>query len=219
MIDITREIEAAHREVGQRRIPAGVGRAIRLRREFDAPIEDVWDALTNPERINRWFLPISGDYRLGGRYQLEGNAGGEILECERPNRLKVTWAYGEAASDADVSEVEVRLAPVAGGRTQFHLEHTAVAPDDRWDDYGPGAVGIGWDQALLGLTLHLRDGSIDDPEAWPMSAEGRDFFTRSSEVWGEANRAAGADPEVAGRGVANSTAFYVPDSETPSQPK
>ena len=44
----------------------------------------MWDACTDPERIGRWFLPVSGDLRLGGRYQLEGNAGGEILRCEPP---------------------------------------------------------------------------------------------------------------------------------------
>ncbi len=27
---------------------------------------DVWDALTNVERIPRWFLPISGDLKPGG---------------------------------------------------------------------------------------------------------------------------------------------------------
>ena len=115
MIDIVREIEAVQREVGSGRIAAGEGRAIRLRRTYDAPIEDVWDALTSPERITRWFLPISGDYRVGGRYQLEGNAGGEILACERPNRLRVTWVYGEVASPAAVSELEVRLDAGGGG--------------------------------------------------------------------------------------------------------
>ena len=214
MIDIVREIEAVHREVGEGRIAAGDGRSVRLRRDYDAPIEDVWDALTNPERIGRWFLPISGDYRLGGRYQFEGNAGGEIVACERPNRLKVTWVYGEMTGAADVSEVEVRLSTVGGGATRFELEHTAVVPDDRWAEYGPGAVGVGWDGGLLGLTLHLRGGSVDDPIAWQLSAEGRAFFTRSSEAWGEANRAAGADPEAAARAVANTTAFYAPDPET-----
>jgi len=211
MIDIIREIEAVHREVGEGRVPAGVGRAIRLRREYDAPIEDVWDALTNPERISRWFLPISGEYRLGGRYQFEGNAGGEILACERPNRLKVTWVYGEVTSDADVSELEVRLSTSDGARTQFELEHTAIVPEDRWVEYGPGAVGVGWDQGLLGLSRHLRGGSMVDATAWELSAEGREFATKSSKAWGEANRAAGADPETAARGVANTTAFYVPD--------
>ena len=214
MIDIVREIEAVHREVGEGRIATGVGRAIRLRRDYDAPIEEVWDALTTPERIGRWFLPISGDYRLGGRYQFEGNAGGEIVACERPNRLKVTWVYGMAGA-ADVSEVEVRLSPLDGGAgTRFEFAHTAVVPEDRWTEFGPGAVGVGWDGGLLGLTLHLRGGSVDDPVAWQVSAEGRAFFTRSSEAWGEANRAAGAEPEAVARAVANTTAFYAPDPET-----
>ena len=214
MIDIVREIDAVQREVGEGRVPAGVGRSVRLRRDYDAPIEDVWDALTNPERISRWFLPISGDYRLGGRYQFEGNAGGEIVACERPHRLKVTWGYGESTSDVDASEVEVRLSVVDGGATRFEMEHTAVVPDEMWAEYGPGAVGVGWDQGLLGLSLHLGGGArVVDPAAWPLSAEGRDFFARSSKAWGEANRAAGADAEAVARGVANTTVFYAPDPE------
>ena len=89
MIDIVRR---DRRRPARGRQPAASrpARASRssLRRTYDAPIDDVWDALTTPERIGRWFLPISGDYRLGGRYQFEGNAGGEILACERPNRLQ-----------------------------------------------------------------------------------------------------------------------------------
>ena len=216
MIDIVREIEAVQREVGSGRIAAGEGRAIRLRRTYEAPLEDVWDALTNPERIGRWFLPVSGDYRVGGRYQFEGNAGGEIVACERPNRLQVTWVYGEPASDADISEVEVRLSAVDGSSTRLDFEHRAIVPDDRWAEYGPGAVGVGWDGGLLGLALHLRGGSVDDPEAWQLSAEGRDFSTRSSQAWGAANQAAGADPDTAARGAANTTAFYAPDPEATS---
>jgi uncharacterized protein YndB with AHSA1/START domain len=216
MIDIVREIEAVQREVGSGRIAAGEGRAIRLRRTYEAPLEDVWDALTNPERIGRWFLPVSGDYRVGGRYQFEGNAGGEIVACERPNRLQVTWVYGEPASDADISEVEVRLSAVDGSSTRLDFEHRAIVPDDRWAEYGPGAVGVGWDGGLLGLALHLRGGSVEDPEAWQLSAEGRDFSTRSSQAWGAANQAAGADPDTAARGVANTTAFYAPDPEATS---
>jgi uncharacterized protein YndB with AHSA1/START domain len=217
MIDVVREIEAVHREVGERAIPAGNGRTVSLERDFDAPVEEVWDAVTNPDRIGRWFLPISGDYRVGGRYQLEGNAGGQILECDRPNHLKVTWVYGPMPSDVDISEVVVRLSAIGDGATRLRLEHAAVVPEDRWQEYGPGAVGVGWDGAMLGLTLHLRTGStVEDPEAWQVSDEGRSFNTRSSEAWGAANRAAGADAEVAARGVRNSTAFYVPDPETVS---
>ena len=215
MIDIVREIETVTREVGGRPPADGATRSIRLRREYSAPIEDVWDALTNPERIGRWFLPISGDYRLGGRYQFEGNAGGEILACERPHRLRVTWVYGEPASET-VSEVEVRLAASGDEATVFELEHTAAVPEEMWEQYGPGAVGVGWEGGLLGLALHLRGESLEDPQAWQLSAEGREFATRSSEAWGAANLAAGADPEAAARGVANTTTFYAPDPGTPT---
>ena len=211
MIDIVNEIAAVQREVGRGRVPAGEGPAIRLRRTYAAPIEDVWDALTDPDRIGRWFLPISGDYRIGGRYKFEGNAGGEILACDRPSRLKVTWIFGDAPVGS--SEVEVRLAAAGADATTLELEHTAIVPDEMWSEYGPGAVGVGWEGGLLGLALHLQGGSIADPIAWQVSDEGRDFNTRSSEAWGEAHSAAGADTETVARNVTNTTAFYAPEPE------
>lgn len=213
MIDIVREIKAVQREVDTGRIAAGEGHAVRMRRTYDAPIEEVWDALTNPARIGRWFLPISGDYRLGGRYQFEGNAGGEIVACDRPNRLRVTWVYAQTGTPADVSELEVRLTPAGDDRTTLELEHTAVVPDEMWDQFGPGAVGVGWDGGFLGLALHLRGKVLDDPVAWQMSLEGREFSTRCSTAWGDASRAAGTDPETVARNVANTTAFYAPEPE------
>jgi uncharacterized protein YndB with AHSA1/START domain len=215
MIDITREIEAVQRSVGTGRLAAGEARTVRLQRTYDSPIEDVWDALTTPERISRWFLPLSGDYRVGGRYQLEGNAGGEILDCERPRRLRVSWEYGETPEPGSASEVVVRLTP-AGQGTTVELEHVAIVPDEMWDQFGPGAVGVGWDGGVLGLSLHLRGGSVDDPIAWQVSEEGRAFNTRSSVAWGAAFEASGADPAAVATAVANTTAFYVPDPETPA---
>ena len=56
-------------------------------RTYATTPEDLWDAVTSLERIGRWFLPISGDLRVGGRYQFEGNDGGEVLSCEPPRRF------------------------------------------------------------------------------------------------------------------------------------
>jgi uncharacterized protein YndB with AHSA1/START domain len=210
MIDVVREIEAVHRETSPAPLGPGEGRAVRLRRTYDAPIEEVWDALTTPERIGRWFLPVSGDYRIGGNYQFEGNAGGEILVCDRPNRLRATWVFGEPG-DAPASEVEVRLTAAGDDRTELELEHVAVVPDEFWEQYGPGAVGVGWEGGVLGLALHLHGGAVGDPIAWQISEEGRDFNTRSSEAWGAAYLAAGAAPETVARAVANTTAFYAPE--------
>jgi uncharacterized protein YndB with AHSA1/START domain len=217
MVDVKVEVNAIAREVGTGRIAAGDGKTVRLRRTYNAGIDDVWDALTSPQRIGRWFLPISGDLRLGGSYQFQGNAGGEIVACEKPNRLLVTWVYGSEDPSA-VSEVEIRLTAEGDGATIFEMAHTAVVPDEMWDTFGPGAVGVGWDMGLLGLSMHLNAG--DEPatpaekEAWQLSDEGRDFAKRSSEAWGGASRAAGVDDETVARNVAATTEFYAPSAAT-----
>ena len=139
-------------------------------RVYDTPPEDLWDACTNPGRISRWFLPVSGDLREGGRYALEGNASGTIERCDPPRGFDATWEYG-----GEVSWIEVRLATEAGGRARFSLEHVAHVSDELWAQYGPGAVGVGWDQGLLGLTLHLAGGGLQDQEeaeAWQLSRGG-----------------------------------------------
>jgi len=214
MIDIVNEIDAVEREVGSGRIPAGEGRAVILRRTYEAPIDEVWDALTNPDRIGRWFLPISGDYRIGGHYQFEGNAGGEILECARPNRLRATWAYGPG----EPSEVEVRLASAGDDKTVFELEHTAVVPDEMWDQYGPGAVGVGWDLTLLGLAWHLESGGTIGSKqgmAWLGTPEGKDFVRRTSDDWGRASIDSGTDATAARAAAERTRAAYTGDVTAP----
>jgi uncharacterized protein YndB with AHSA1/START domain len=210
MIDIARELSAVQRATGTGRLAAGEGRTVRLERTYEAPIDEVWDALTDPARVSRWFLPVSGDFRLGGRYQFEGNAGGSIVACERPRLLRATWEYGEMGDGPPSSEIELRLSPAGDSATTFVLEHTAIVPDEMWDQFGPGAVGVGWDGGVLGLALHLRGGSVADPIAWQLSEEGREWATRSSEAWGVAYAASGADAATVARAVENTTAFYAP---------
>lgn len=191
MSEIVEEINRLHREVGARRVAAGEAATVLLRRTYDADVADVWDAVTSPERIARWFLPVSGEFEVGGHYQLEGNAGGEILECVEPERLRVSWLFGP---DPGFSEVGLRLTPEDGGRTVFELEHVAVVPEEFWGQFGPGAVGVGWDLAFMGLGQHLTDGAIDRAaaEAWQTSPEAKAFMTASGEAWGAAYAAAGA---------------------------
>jgi hypothetical protein len=71
-------------------------------------------------------------------------------------------------------------------------------------------VSAGTDGGVLGLTLHLRGESVGDPIAWQLSGEGRAFNTTSSEAWGRAHAASGADAETVATAVANTTAFYAP---------
>ena len=103
---------------------------------------------------------------VGGRYQLEGNAGGEVVACEPPHRFRVTWVYGEVTSPEQISELEVRLTAAGEDSTTLVLEHTAIVPDEMWEQFGPGAVGVGWDGGMLGLSLHLSGESVGDRATW-----------------------------------------------------
>jgi uncharacterized protein YndB with AHSA1/START domain len=210
MIDIVSQINDTHRQVGDRRIPAGEGRTVLLRRHYAAPIEDVWNAFTDPDRINRWFLPVTGDLHVGGTYQLKGNAGGEILHCQPPHRLNVTWVFG----DNPASEVEVRLFPGGAGDTLFELEHAAVVDPKLWGEYGPGAVGVGWDLTLLGLSMHLDGESREDVAAWNETPEATEWVVQSSHAWGAAHEAAGATASQAAAARENTTNFYAPKVST-----
>ncbi|KOU13782.1 polyketide cyclase [Streptomyces sp. WM6372] len=209
MSDIVGQINDIHREVGRREVGGEEARTVLLRRTYPAAAEDVWDACTSPERLGRWFLPVSGDLRPGGRYQLEGNAGGEILRCEPPRLLRVSWVMGQAPG---FSEVEVRLTPEGAERTVFELEHVAVVEPKFWDQYGPGAVGVGWDLTVLGLGMHLEGRSVHPSEAvaWMASDGARAFMTGSSEAWGEAHTASGESAAAVAASVHATTEFYVP---------
>jgi len=206
MIDVNGHISSVERRVGGRTLAAGEARTVTIARVFDTSPEDLWDACTDPERISRWFLPVSGDLRLGGRYAFEGNASGTIERCEPPARVDATWEFG-----GQTSWVELRLTPEPDGRTRFALDHIAHVDDALWAQYGPGAVGIGWDHGVLGLTLHLADAAQPERaavEAWQASDEGRRFMTLSSERWAEAAIAAGADPEAARAAAGRTTDAY-----------
>jgi len=209
-IDVLRYIGMVTREIQTREYEGRPARALLATCVYDTTIDDVWDAITNPERIPRWFLPISGDLRLGGRYQLQGNASGQITACDPPRTLDLTWEYG-----GQVSWVQARLTELSDGGTSLRLEHIAHVPDDLWNQYGPGAVGVGWDLAMLGLGRHLETGVTVDPEQaaeWPTTKEGKDFISRSSDGWGRASIAAGT-PEAAAREAAGrTTAFYTGQS-------
>lgn len=120
---------------------------------YGTSIEDLWDALTNVERISRWFLPVWGRLRVGGRYRFEGHAGGRILRYEPPRALAVTWELARV-----VSWVTVTLVANPKGGTTLELEHVTPARD-HWKQLGAGAIGVGWDWAITSLARHVAGGA------------------------------------------------------------
>jgi uncharacterized protein YndB with AHSA1/START domain len=172
---------------------------------YDTDAADLWDALTNRERLPRWFLPVSGDLKLGGRYQFEGNAGGTITECVPQKKIAATWEFG-----GGVSWVTVTLTPEKTG-TRFELEHVAEV-GAHWDSFGPGAVGTGWELGFLGLAAHVADpATAIDPATgatWPTTPEGKAFVRMSTTGWGEADIAAGEGAEAARDRAERTRQFY-----------
>lgn len=175
-------------------------------RSYATDLDDAWNALTDPERLPRWFAPVHGDFEVGGRFQVEGNASGTIERCEPPRLLAVTWEM-----HGSVSWVVVTL-EAKGEHTELVLEHVAHVPDAFWSEYGPGATGIGWDLSLAGLAMHVADVDLahEDMEAWATQQEGRAFITACSDAWCEAAIAAGIDEDQARAAAGRSRDFYAP---------
>jgi uncharacterized protein YndB with AHSA1/START domain len=200
---VTREVRSGFRDGAATKITIA-------RRVYLTDQADLWDAVTNPDRIPRWFLPVSGDLRVGGRYQTQGNAGGVVERCKEPESFAVTWEFGET-----VSWLEVTLTP-DGERTALELAHEAHVTPELWGQFGPGAVGVGWDLALMGLGRHLDSGASVDPKeaaAFTASADGAAFIRSAAEGWATAAIGDGEEPDVARQASARTVAFYTPPPE------
>ena len=206
MIDVDHQINAVRRAVGTRVLEAGEARTVTISQVYDPTVDDVWDACTNPERIPRWFLPVVGDLRVGGSYQLEGNASGTIERCDPPSSFFATWEYG-----GEVSWIEVRLAAEGGGTRLRDRAHRPRRRHALGASSGPAPSASAGTSALMGLALHLSSGADNDPAAfaaWMASDDGRRFMTLSSEGWRDASVAAGTDEAAARAAAERTTAAY-----------
>lgn len=203
--DLAAHLGAMTREVRSLEKDGKPAKAVVASRVYDTTPADLWEALTHAERLKRWFAPVSGDLKLGGRYQVEGNAGGTVLECVPDQRLALTWEFGGIPS-----WVTVTLTPEGQG-TRLELEHVAhLSP--HWDQYGPGAVGVGWDLGFMGLARHLAEPDFDAPAetiaGWGESQEAKDMMAATSADWGRAAITSGDDRNHALRAAEATRRFY-----------
>lgn len=223
MVDVNAQIDAVTRGTETKEVDGILSYVQHLAQTYPSPIDDVWDAVTSAERIPRWFLPISGDLRLGGRFQLKGNAGGEIQRCDPPKDGRASYTLTWGMGPGEPTIVHVRLVEVDVTSTRLELEHvaaTASLPDGMWEQFGPSGTGIGWDSALLGLSLHLTQSAEgiapEQAAAWVQTDEGRSFMRRSADSWSSAQQADGASADVA-RGAADATySAYIGETAPPA---
>lgn len=205
--DVITQIGAVNRQVSERDHRGKVRRVVSASRTFATSPEDLWEAITQPERLARWFGSVSGDLRLGGSFQIKGNAKGEITSCKTPEMLAVTWKmYG------DESWVQAHLSPADGG-TLLRVEHILSRRlFDRlyWRGYGAGATGVGWEVWLLGLDQYVGSGTatLDNLDSWRSTDAGKDYLKRATHAWGRAEIANGEGEAPAMKRAARACTFY-----------
>ena len=135
----------------------GNGRgAVRMEDLYDTGIDDLWSALTSPERLARWIGVVSGDLRVGGAIHARFTSGwegpGRVEVCRRPERLLLVMSPGTP----DQTEIEATLSP-AGDRTRLVIEERGIPIE-----HLPGH-GSGWQAHVEDLGAHLAG---REPRDW-----------------------------------------------------
>jgi uncharacterized protein YndB with AHSA1/START domain len=141
---------------------------VRMEDRYDTSIEDLWSALTDPQRLARWVAEVSGDLRPGGDLRASFTSGwegaGRVDECEPPRRLLLTLDPGQedetvieaelfAEGDQTRLVVEERGLPLAelaahGAGWQAHVEDLAA--------YLGGRERVDWRQRWIEITPSYR---------------------------------------------------------------
>lgn len=171
VVDLTAWLKTVHREVRD-----GAPRSVVIRRRFGTTPADLWDAITAPERVNRWFARMEGTPAVGQAFSLHDNGlplswACEVRECVAPERFLLTWRFTGGMEmpgpkhDDSTDLVEVRLKPDGDG-TVLELEHSSEDPID-W----PRGAGMGWENFLLNLGGYLEGYDVapvfESGEVWP----------------------------------------------------
>ena len=121
--------------------------------------DDLWQALTDPERLRRWMADFRGGFGIGREWEVYDGEGerwavGTVTVCEAPRRLVTTWH----AIEEEPTELEVTLAEVPGG-TRLTLRHEGIQSI---------FYGAGWQTYLELIEPHLAapDALLVDDAAW-----------------------------------------------------
>ncbi|MGH6955339.1 MAG: SRPBCC family protein [Caulobacteraceae bacterium] len=136
-------------------------RAGRIRAEFvrylDHPVEEVWEALTDPAQLARWLAPGVIDPRPGGGARLDFGDSGIVIDSavthfEPPRRLGYSWSsLGEP-----LRPIEWELSPTDEGcLLKFGVEVPEV------EDVGRACAG--WEAHLEMLAAFLEGVPIRFP--------------------------------------------------------
>ena len=94
------------------------------------------------------------------------------------------------------------------------IEHelpTDKESEAHWEKYGPGATGVGWEMAMLGLDGHLQlngQSVIAAGQEWAEAAEGKSRSRLWAEAWGKAHIEDGTPMKMAMETAVRTADFY-----------
>ena len=131
---------------------------LRYERHFPRPIETVWSAITQPERMADWLGAGELEPRAGGRFSVrvgpDGRVAitGRVLTWQPPSALACTWTWPGGVETV----IRYELTATSTGATRLVFTHTGLPSDQM------GSVLPGWHLYLERLG-QLVDGS--KPEA------------------------------------------------------
>jgi len=166
-------------ELRRRAIPAGDARVAVFTRTYETTIHDLWQACTDPERLKRWYVPVTGDFRVGGTFQQVNMGSGTIVACEAPSLLKLSLGGG-------ADEIELRLSPgTQEGTTTLEVQHATTLDSHEIGGEMYDAIfcmGGGYYPRLYALDLYLRGELPDDYDssAFHLNPEMRPVIERGS---------------------------------------
>jgi len=132
---------------------------VRMEDRFDTDIDDVWSALTEPERLARWYGEIEGELRVGGAFRARLHASGwegtgRVEECEPPRRLLVV---SKEPDEPNEDSTEVTLTG-DGDQTVLVVEQRGLPQELLW------AYGAGLQIHVEDLAAHIAGRERDDTE-------------------------------------------------------
>ena len=114
---------------------------VRMEDRVDTAIEDVWAALTDPDRLAHWLGEVRGDLRLGGEFSAHFLASGwegtgRVEACEPPRQLLVLTRDADEPDGAFEHAIEVTLSADGDG-TEIAWEERGM-PVELLSAYGAG---------------------------------------------------------------------------------
>ena len=114
---------------------------VRMEDRLDTGIDDLWGALTEPDRLAHWYGEVEGELSQGGEFRvriaLSGERRGQVEACEPPQRLLLKMRDPDAQPGQPEKTVNEAQLISEGARTRLVWEVRGL-PVDLLPAYGAG---------------------------------------------------------------------------------